>query len=284
MIFILLPVHNRCEFTSVYLQSLTTQDLRTSISVYVIDDNSTDDTPALLDEWARGLHGDFTVTVIRSNQDLWWAGAVQRGLRTVLPLLQEDDFVYLANNDSIPDPNHFEALLTKTDAQPSALIGTLAFEVWETGHHHPVSAGFLIDTRNLEVVNIPGDAEPSRVDGLSARGLLIPAIAARRIRMHPRLMPQHFADISMTSALRRSGVPLAVDHSATAKQLARAGSSVEFKPSIRGFFTKRSSLYLPALATFWWLESTWPQRLTLPWRFLFRGISQMRSRAYTWES
>ena len=284
MIFILLPVHNRCDFTSAYLQSLTTQELRTSISVYVIDDNSTDTTPALLDEWARGLHSAFPVTVIRSNHDLWWAGAIQRGLGAVMPLLREEDFLYLANDDSIPDPHHFKALLTRAEARPSEVVGTVAFEVWETGHHHPVSAGFRIDTTNLEVVNISSEGESSRINALSARGLLIPAVAAKRIRMHPRLMPQHFADISMTSALRRSGVPLSVDHSATARQLARAGSSVEFKPTVQGFFSKRSSLYLPALATFWWLESNWPQRLTLPWRFFFRGISQIRLRAYSWES
>ena len=84
----------------------------------------------------------------------------------------------------------------------------------------------------------------------------------------------------MTSGLRDEGFTLLVDHRAMSDQLERAGSSVEITPRVRDFLNRRSALYLPAVASFWWGRSSAGQRVTLPVRLVTRGVRQARAGSY----
>jgi hypothetical protein len=144
-----------------------------------------------------------------------------------------------------------------------------------------VTTGFNPDPATLEVPGVPGTiTEPTDAGALAGRGMLLPASAARRIRMHPRAMPQHFADLAMTSDLRRQGFRLMVEPKAQADSLERAGSSTEFRPTLTGMLSKRSQLYLPAMWVFWWQLSTPWQRCTLLPRFALRAVRQLAGRRY----
>jgi hypothetical protein len=100
------------------------------------------------------------------------------------------------------------------------------------------------------------------------------------MRLDPRRRPQHFADLAMTADLKRQGFALLVQPAATSTQLERAGSSVEFQPRLRDIFKRRSQLYLPALWSFWWEMSSGWERITLPVRFIVRGLRQTGKGAY----
>lgn len=281
-IHVVLPVHNRKAMTLGFLDSLDAQDVDETIEVLVVDDGSTDGTEAALLQRQRDGRRHHHITYLSGNGSLWWAGAVAKAVAYLRDRVQPDDWVYLGNNDTVLATDHLAFLLDTARSHPDTLVGARAFEIWQDGHRHPVSAGFFIDPQTLEVSNLPGTADGvTDVDALAGRGVLIPASALAHIRMHPDLMPQHFADISMTSALRRQGFALKVDHRAQSDQTERAGSSIEFKPRMADFMNKRSQLYLPAVLTFWWLQSAPEQRVTLPFRFLARGARQTRAGHYT---
>lgn len=273
-IYVILPVHNRWDFTKQFVASLRAQSIEHPIHLVAVDDGSSDGTDQALASMAD-------TTVVHGDGSLWWAGCVQRALQTITPELREDDFVYLANNDTVLDAHHLAHLHATSLEHPDALIGSVSFEVWPDGHRHPVSCAFLIDSRHLETTNLPGDTVTlQEADALAGRGVLIPASAARRMRFDPRRRPQHFADLAMTADLRQQGFTLLVQPRATSTQLERAGSSVEFQPKLRDVFKRRSQLYLPALWSFWWEMSTGWDRVTLPVRFALRGLRQARRGSY----
>jgi GT2 family glycosyltransferase len=273
-IHVLLPVHNRIAMTEEFLASLDAQSSDEPRRVIVVDDGSTDGT-------AERVGSRPDTSVITGDGSLWWAGAVHRAVETIRAELTDADWVYLGNNDTVLKSDHVARLLETAQAMPRTLVGSVSFEIWPDGHRHPVATGFMIDAGSLEVTNIPGDmVTVVGADALAGRGLLIPASAARRIIMKPRRMPQHFADLAMTSDLRRQGFSLVVQPAALSTQLERAGSSVEIKPRLGDALGKRSQLYLPAMWQFWWDQSTPAQRATLPFRFASRGVRQARGGSY----
>lgn len=263
-------MHNRLPFTEQFLTSVQSQDCSEPIEVTVVDDGSSDGTREFLESQSD-------IAIIQGSGSWWWAGCMNRALTSLNPKLKAGDFVYLGNNDTVLDPRHLSALLS--EATSDRLVGSIAVEVWPDGTHYPVSGGFFIDPSALEVTNA-GLKETTGVDGLAGRGLLLPFEAVTRIRLHPRAMPQHFADLAFTNALKRQGFTLIVEKEAVSTQLERAGSSVEFPPRRGDIASRRSQIYLPALWSFWWSVSSPAQRLTLPGRFARRGVRQLRSGAY----
>ena len=270
-IHVLVPVHNRAEFTDQFLTSVQEQECTEPVGVLVVDDGSSDQTPAV----ARSHGAD----VLTGDGAWWWAGSVQRGLHRLSSVMSVQDFVYLANNDTVLAPGHFQALVDAAHEHPGSLVGSVSNEIWPDGTVNPVSGGFFIDPTTLTVENASPDVREN-LDALAGRGVLIPASAARVMKMSPRRMPQHFADLAATWRLRVQGHPLRITEAAVSTQLERAGSSVEIRPSLASAFSKRSSIYVPAMWSFWWDVSTPAQRVTLPARFLGRGLSQVISGAY----
>lgn len=276
-VYVILPVHNRWVFTHQFLESLGKQNLPPGVRTHlvIVDDGSSDET-------ARRLKDLHDVTVISGDGHLWWAGSVKRALGWIRPRLDEDDCVYLGNNDTVLDPRHIALLVTEHREGGIDLAGSVSFEVWPSGEHHPVTTAFTIESRTLDVSNIPMEAlSSSRIDALAGRGLLLSSRAAHALTLHPRAMPQHFADIAATSRLIAAGFSANVQMRATSVQLARAGSSVELKPSVASVLSRRGSLYLPAITTFWWQQLSPADRISLAWRFPARALRQSMRGRYT---
>lgn len=269
IIYVIVAVHDRWNFTQQFLESIDAQVLPENATVHtvVVDDGSTDETSTRLQERPN-------TTVISGDGSWWWAGSVDKALRWVRTCMSPGDFVYFGNNDTVLDPHHLRILVEAANEGDSDLVGSISFEIWPTGEHHPVSGAFRIDPVNLDVVNIPPD-ELDRVpiDALAGRGLLLSSGATQALRFDPRLMPQHFADLAATAALISAGHRACVAVTATSTQLERAGSSVEFKPSLSQLFAKKSQLYVPALVTFWLKRS--PRRFPLLWRMPRRALLQL---------
>ena len=81
-VFVVIPVHNRLEFTRACLASLREQSYR-DFTIVVVDDGSTDGTYATLAE-------EFPeVTLLWGDGDLWWTGAMNRALEWALPQAAE---------------------------------------------------------------------------------------------------------------------------------------------------------------------------------------------------
>ena len=250
-----------------FLDSLDRQTVKEPISVLIVDDGSTDGT-------AQTLHarsGRFPVQIITGSGNWWWGGSVWQAIQHLKVAAQLDDWIFLANNDTILDPDYLAHLFETAGRNERSVVGGRSFEIWPDGTRHPVSSGFLIDHEALSIQAIDGHSSEIReVDALAGRGILISLTAVSDAAMHPRLMPQHFADLNLTSQLKTRGFSLLIDHRAESLEIDRASSALELGRKNKPSLNKSSPMYIPALATFWWLQTPPRQRLALPIKALQR--------------
>ena len=260
-IFCVVPVHNRLGMTLQFLDSLDQQTVHEPISVLIIDDGSTDGTAQSL----RARAGHFPLNIITGNGNWWWGGSVWRAIQHLKTKAKSGDWVFLANNDTILDPDYLSYLHETASRNERTVVGGRSLEIWPDDTRHPVSSGFLIDRAALSVQAIDGHSSEIReVDALAGRGILIPFTALAGATMHPGLMPQHFADLNLTSQMKARGFTLLVDHRAESLQVDRASSALELGQQLRPSLDKSSPMYIPAIATFWWRQTSPAKRSALP--------------------
>jgi len=105
---VLIPAHNESEGITETVAALSRQT-RLPDEILVVSDNSTDNTVDL----AKRAGAHVTETVGNSYKK---AGALNQALSTVLPRLQEDDFVLVQDADSVLDPEFIESALSHLTA------------------------------------------------------------------------------------------------------------------------------------------------------------------------
>jgi GT2 family glycosyltransferase len=91
MIYIVIPVFNRINFTRECLISLRGQTY-TDYKTLVVDDGSTDDTEEIIKR-------EFPeVKVLKGDGNLWWTGATNMGIEYALKIGHENDFILTLNS------------------------------------------------------------------------------------------------------------------------------------------------------------------------------------------
>ena len=209
-VHVIIPVHNRLDFTRACLASLREQSWR-DFSLTVVDDGSTDGTHAALAE------GFPEVSLLWGDGDLWWTGAMNRALERVLPRAGHGDHILALNNDTALPPDYLDTMLDLSRRHPHALIGSVAVS-WDD-HERIVDGGARIDWRTTrsvspaqgltwsQAVEHLGEAVPVSV--LSGRGTLIPVEAFRRVGLYDqKRLPHYGADWEFSRRAQRAGFEL----------------------------------------------------------------------------
>jgi GT2 family glycosyltransferase/Flp pilus assembly protein TadD len=111
---IIVPVWNKAELTRQCLQALAATTHGIEYEVIIVDNGSTDETPALL----AGLGGD--VRVIRNQQNLGFARACNQGAKVA-----KGRYLVFLNNDTIPQPGWLEAMVREVEEHADvAVVGS----------------------------------------------------------------------------------------------------------------------------------------------------------------
>ena len=202
MLYIVIPVFNRKEFTRECLLSLRAQT-DAAFRAIVVDDGSTDGTAQMLaDEFPA-------VEVVTGDGNLFWTAAVNRGIRRALVLGATR--VMTLNNDVVVDPRFVEQMLLDADRHPNAVLGALELDA-ATGE--PIYGGerlsFRTNTRRDLLAELPADRRHGlhEVTYLPGRGLLIPKAVIDKVGLFDeKRLPHYLADFDYTSVARRAGFP-----------------------------------------------------------------------------
>ena len=133
MIFIVIPVYNRINFTKKCLNSIKQQTYQ-NYRVVVIDDGSTDGTAALLAEEFPEVH------VIQGDGNLWWTAATNLGVQYALE--KQADYILTLNNDTIAPEDFLEKMMDWAVKTPNSLLGAFA---WDVDTQQPVYGGEIIN-------------------------------------------------------------------------------------------------------------------------------------------
>lgn len=189
MLYVVIPVFNRLEFTRSCLLALRKQTFQ-DFKVILVDDGSTDGTTA-------AVNAEFPeVETIREDGDLWWTASVNIGIARALE--HGADVVMTLNNDTLPSPDFFEKMMQAHKSRPNAVIGALELD-YKT--NAPVYGGHLekwgID-KSVFLLDFLDSKERKglhKVVTLPGRGLLIPKAVFDKIGLFDEeKFPHYMAD------------------------------------------------------------------------------------------
>jgi GT2 family glycosyltransferase len=114
---IIIPVHNRLQFTIKCIQSLERLDYN-SMDIVVIDDGSSDGT-------TNYLKNHFaSVIILQGDGNLWWSGAVNKGIKYAI--LNQYNYILLLNNDNIVlDSGYLKNIVESSKTNENKIIGSV---------------------------------------------------------------------------------------------------------------------------------------------------------------
>lgn len=209
MIYIIIPVHNRKEFTKNCLLSLRKQTYK-DFKIVVIDDGSSDGTAEMLANEFPEVH------VIKGDGNLWWTAATNLGVRYALE--NGTDYILTLNDDTIATPDFLEKMIYWAEKKPKALLGAFALDA---NTKEPVYGGEIMTWYNASSKKLLGIVPKEKQKGLHSvthfpgRGLLIPKITFEKIGYFDvNNFPQRSADLDFTLRASRNGFPVYCNYDA----------------------------------------------------------------------
>ena len=250
MISIVIPVHNRRDYTRQCLACLSAQTYQ-NFQIIVVDDGSTDGTDIMIEQ-------EFPdVLVMKGDGNLWWTEATNWGVRHALQNRdrRQENFVLTLNDDTRVAPDYLQTMLDAYRKHKPCLVGSVsvdndnpqkleyagaAFELYTAGGRH-LAEDYHYNYRELvsRVTHVESQSLPGR-------GTLIPLDVFDRIGLYDSKNYIHYmSDIEFSVRARKAGYRLIVNvaslvyeyTSATGIQVERGISLKEF---IRGFTSIKS--------------------------------------------
>ena len=208
-IYIVIPVHNRKEFTRACLYSLGQQTV-SGHHIIVVDDGSTDGTKEMLAK-------EFpAIIVLPGNGNLFWTAAINLGIRHALTL--GADFILTFNNDTVASENFVEQMRFQSRLKPHALLGALDVDIKTK---RPYYGGEWFDWRWNNSRFLLNELKKEEHNGLHevslypARGLLIPKSVFDTIGLFEEWkLPHYLADYDFTQMARRNGFKIYCNYDA----------------------------------------------------------------------
>ena len=251
MISIVIPVHNRKEYTRQCLACLDAQTYR-DFQVIVVDDGSTDGTDEMIKQ-------EFSnVILLKGDGNLWWTEATNWGVRYALQHQdkQQENFVLTLNDDTRVKPDYLQTMLDAYDRYKPCLIGSVSvdsndpekleyagtkFELYTAGGRHLAEdyhysyKELIKRTTYIESQSLPG------------RGTLIPLEVFEKVGLYDSKNYVHYmSDIEFSVRANKAGYRLVVNvASLVYEYTAATGIQVERKVSLKEFINGFTSIKSP---------------------------------------
>ena len=207
-IHVVIPVFNGWAQTRRCLEALRDCGYP-SLSVFVVDHGSTDETPTALPR-------DYPeVTRVVGDATMWWTAATNLGIRAALDAGAE--IVMLLNNDCYLQPGAVESMVNHLQSHPRAVIAPMQSDLaGENIHSAGIRFCLLLGYPSIE------DRSPQPEGGLKrvpliagGRGALIPREVFEKVGMMDELnLPHYAADHDFYLRCRKHGIALYIDTSA----------------------------------------------------------------------
>jgi GT2 family glycosyltransferase len=213
IIYIVIPVFNRLNYTIACLNSLNAQTLKNQI-IIVVDHGSSDGTSEILKKDFPG------VVLVKGDESLWWTGATNLGVKKALELSQsEQDLILTLNNDLEVDEDYLSELLEVYKDNIPCIVGSTSVDISNSekitfigGTWNKYTAKFkrsiLADLKYSEVA---AGYKSIEADLLPGRGVLIPLMAFKKLGLYDeKNFPHYSADDDFSLRCKINGYKLLV--------------------------------------------------------------------------
>lgn len=255
MIYVVIPVHNRKQYTRTCLQCLRGQT-HPSVQTIIVDDGSTDGTDAM-------VQAEFPEAVLlKGDGNLWWTEATNVGIRYAFHKVpaDEENFILTLNDDTEVGPDYVAQLLATYREHGPCLVGSVSVDSANPARLE--YAGTRVNLRWTGEVDLASQQYQNqysrlkhgptalRSDSLPGRGVLIPFRVLHEIGLFDsRRFTHYMADIEFSVRAHKAGFPLMVSVLAVVREHVHAtGLDVKGTLSlgqfVRGMFSMRSATYL----------------------------------------
>ncbi|HLT71516.1 MAG TPA: glycosyltransferase family 2 protein [Cyclobacteriaceae bacterium] len=212
MIYVVIPVHNRKQLLKGCLRSFEAQSNR-DFRIIVVDDGSSDGT----DEMLRSEFPD--VITLKGDGNLWWTGAINKGIKHALSLCRDDDYILVINDDLEVPTDYIANYYALAGRYPAALIGSVVTDFderdtivsggvqlnWITGKRRELNVGKSLSSFGR------GHVEDN-VSFLTGRGTLIPVEVFRRLGIYNNNHYTQCGDTEFPVRARKAGYQLLVSY------------------------------------------------------------------------
>lgn len=251
MITIVIPVHNRLEFTRQCLACLSAQTYR-QFQIVVVDDGSTDGTERMITQ-------EFPdAIVLKGDGNLWWTEATNWGIRYAQKHTDkgQENFILTLNDDTRVGPDYLQTMLDSYQQHKPCLVGSVsvdsdnpnkleyagaAFELYTAGGRH------LSEDYHNSYQELAGRTTYVESHSLPGRGTLIPMEVFDRVGLFNSKKYIHYmSDIEFSVRARKAGYRLIVNVSSVVYEYVKAtGIQVEREVSLKQFIDGFTSIKSP---------------------------------------
>jgi GT2 family glycosyltransferase len=258
MLYIILPVHNRCSTTDSFIECLLAQTY-INYHLILIDDGSTDGTDSLVKSKINKL------TIIKGQGSWWWAGSLQQGIDWLKrSAVDEKDVVVFMNDDVLFDANFLQTAIELLGEGDEFLLPQVINQqtgaIEESGVHADLKKLTFVEARSAVEINC-----------LPTRGIFMRMSTLRKVGdFYPILLPHYLSDYEFTIRASRLGVRLrtssklliSVDEDASGF---RDFNGLSWNDFLRKYFSKKS----PSSPIYWttFILLTSPN-LFAPWQIV----------------
>ena len=201
-VYILLPVHNRCEVTRRFIACLKVQTYQ-NYHLVLIDDGSTDGTADMVRDQI------ISATVIRGKGDWWWAGSLQQGYLWLQKRgVSNSSVILIINDDTVFDPEFIEKALLLFMGQLRMLLLAQCYSLQDG---RLIDSGLHLDWQAFTCLHAE---DPGLINCMSTRGLFLRWSDFTEIGgFFPKLLPHYYSDYEFTVRAYRKGFRLYTDSS-----------------------------------------------------------------------
>jgi GT2 family glycosyltransferase len=211
MIYIVIPVFNRWNYTKQCLISLSNQT-NVNFKIVVIDHGSTDGTDKFIED-------EFpSIILLKGDSSMWWTAATNMGVQYALTM-KDVKFILTLNNDLVVREDYIQSLYLASMQQPNSIIGSVSLDVdqpekivYAGTNWNQFTAKYTIPVS----IEIPYSRfitkyEFIKSDLLPGRGTLIPINVFSSIGLFDEVnFPHYVADEEFTLRANRAGFKIFV--------------------------------------------------------------------------
>ena len=240
MIYIVIPILNRLQYTIDCLNSLRTQSYL-NFKIIIVDHGSSDGSSSFI------ILNYPEVIIIQGNINMWWAAATNLGVIRSIQLGAK--YILTLNNDVFAPPNYLQALVNSAHlAPPNSLIGSTGIDSGTNKVNFRGVKGNWLTLNTIYYSNIIKTRPPNGLillEGFPGRGLLIPVAVFKKIGLYDEnYFPHYYADDDFTLRATKAGFKVYCSWDAELITFPNASGASDIKNSkgINGLFLHLTSI------------------------------------------